>query len=75
MNVLVLGCGMMGRAIAYDLSLFSGFEKIIIGDKDTQTRNSAKEFLKGTNVDVIPVNADKTNEVKKHFQKVDVVIS
>jgi lysine 6-dehydrogenase len=75
MNVLVLGCGMMGRAIAYDLSLFSGFEKIIIGDKDTQTRNSAKEFLKGTNVDVISVNADKSNEIKKHFQKVDVVIS
>jgi len=75
MNVLVFGCGMMGRAIAYDLSLFSGFEKIIIGDKDTQTRNSTKEFLKGTNVDVIPVNADKTNEVKKQFQKVDVVIS
>ncbi len=75
MKVLVLGAGMMGRAIAYDLSLFSGFEKIIIGDKDTHTRNSAKEFLKGTNVDVIPVNADKTNEVKKQLQKVDVVIS
>jgi lysine 6-dehydrogenase len=75
MKVLVLGAGMMGRAIAYDLSLFSGFEKIIIGDKDTQTRNSAKEFLKRTNVDVIPVNADKSNEIKKHFQKVDVVIS
>jgi len=75
MNVLVLGCGMMGRAIAYDLSLFSGFETIVIGDKDIHTRNSAKEFLKGTNVDVIPVNADKSNEIKKHFQKVDVVIS
>ncbi len=75
MKVLVVGAGMMGRAIAYDLSLFSGFEKIIIGDKDTQTRNSAKEFLKATNVDVIPVNADKSNEIKKHFQKVDVVIS
>jgi lysine 6-dehydrogenase len=75
MNVLVLGAGMMGRAIAYDLSLFSGFEKIIIGDKDTQTRNSAKDFFKGTNVDVIPVNADKSNEVKNQFQKVDVVIS
>jgi len=75
MNVLVLGCGMMGRAIAYDLSLFSGFETIVIGDKDTQIRNSAKEFLKGTNVDVVPINADKSNEIKKHFQKVDVVIS
>jgi lysine 6-dehydrogenase len=75
MNVLVLGAGMMGRAIAYDLSLFSGFEKIIIGDKDTQTRKSAKEFLKGINVDMISVNADNLNEVKKQFQKVDVVIS
>jgi lysine 6-dehydrogenase len=75
MNVLVLGAGMMGRAIAYDLSLFSGFEKISIGDKDTQTRSSAKEFLKETPVKVIPVNAGNSNEVKKQFQKVDVVIS
>jgi lysine 6-dehydrogenase len=75
MNVLVLGCGMMGRAVAYDLSVFSGFEKIIIGDKDTQTRISAKGFLKGTNVNMISVNADKSNEIKKQFQKVDVVIS
>jgi lysine 6-dehydrogenase len=75
MKVLVLGAGMMGRAIAYDLSLFSGFENIFIGDKDAQTRGSTKEFLKGTNVDVISVNADKSNEVKKLFQKVDVVVS
>lgn len=75
MNVLVLGAGMMGRAIAYDLSLFSGFEKISIGDKDIQTRSSAKEFLKGVHVNVIPVNAENSNEVKKQFQKVDVVIS
>lgn len=75
MNVLVLGAGMMGRAIAYDLSLFSGFEKISIGDKDIQTRSSAKEFLKETLVKVIPVNAENSNDVKKQFQKVDVVIS
>jgi lysine 6-dehydrogenase len=75
MNVLVLGCGMMGRAIAYDLSLFSGFEKIILGDKNSQTSNSAKKFLKGRHIDIIPINADKSNEIKKHFQKVDVVIS
>jgi saccharopine dehydrogenase-like NADP-dependent oxidoreductase len=59
MRYLVLGAGMMGRAIAYDLSVFSAFEKIMLGDKDSQTRNSAKQFLKGTNVDVIPINADK----------------
>jgi lysine 6-dehydrogenase len=75
MKVLVLGAGMMGRAIAYDLSRFSNFEEIFIGDKNIQTRNSAKEFLKDTNVDVIPVNTDRTNQLKNHFQKVEVAIS
>jgi lysine 6-dehydrogenase len=75
MKVLVLGAGMMGRAIAYDLSLFSDYEMIIIGDKDPQTRDSVKEFLKGTNVEILPVNADNTNEVMRQFQNVDVAIS
>ena len=75
MKVLVLGAGMMGRVIAYDLDLFSGFERIIISDNDTKTRNSAKKFLKETNVDVVPINVDKLNQVKNYFQKVDVVVS
>jgi lysine 6-dehydrogenase len=75
MKVLVLGAGMMGRAIAYDLSLFSEYTTISIGDKNPQTRNSAKGFLKGTNVDIVAVNADNRNEVMKQFHNVDVAIS
>ena len=75
MNVMVLGCGMMGRAIAYDLNRFSNFDKILIGDNDKQTRDSAKKFLKETNVDVIALNADKISELMNHFRAVDVVIS
>jgi lysine 6-dehydrogenase len=75
MNILILGAGMMGRAIAYDLCKFSNFEEILIGDRDNQTRISAKRFLQGTHAKVISLNADKANNVKTHFQKVDVVIS
>jgi lysine 6-dehydrogenase len=75
MKVIVLGAGMMGRAIANDLSLFSDYETIIIGDKDPLTRDSAKEFLKDTNVDIVPVNAVNKNEVIKQFHSVDVAIS
>ena len=32
MNILILGAGMMGRAIAYDLATFSNFSKITIID-------------------------------------------
>ena len=48
MKVLVLGAGMMGRAIAYDLSQFSNFDEILIGEKDSNTRTSARQFLQGT---------------------------
>jgi lysine 6-dehydrogenase len=75
MKILVLGAGMMGRAIAYDLNKFSNYEEILIGDQDAQTRSSSKSFLQGTHVKVIPLNAEKTSEVKDQFKKVDVAVS
>jgi lysine 6-dehydrogenase len=75
MNVLILGCGMMGRAIAYDLNRFSHFEKIMIGDNNNQAMSDAKRFLKGTEVEVIKANAEDAHQIKKLFQTVDVAIS
>ena len=75
MKVLVLGAGMMGRAIAYDLQKFSHFDGILIGERDNNTRISAKQFLKGTTVRVIPLDVTDKNEVRRQFQNVDVVIS
>ncbi len=75
MKVLVIGAGLMGRAIAYDLDRFSNFDKILLGDKDIQTRDSAKKFLKDTNVDVIPINVEKTNHLRNYLKKVNVAIS
>ncbi|MBN1861599.1 MAG: saccharopine dehydrogenase NADP-binding domain-containing protein [Candidatus Thermoplasmatota archaeon] len=75
MKVLVLGAGMMGRAIAYDLMKFSNFDEILLTDKNTQTCHSARRFLKKTAVKVFPSNADRRNETKKLFENVDVAIS
>ncbi len=75
MNVLILGAGMMGRAIAFDLSRFSSFDDILLGEKDSRTRSSAKRFLQGTRVKVKTLDAERTPEIKKQVQKGDVVIS
>jgi len=75
MNVLVLGAGMMGRAIAFDLEKYSNFEKITIGDKDGQTLQSAKIFLKGKKIYFAIINVNDSKDVRKHFQHVDIVIS
>lgn len=75
MKVLVLGAGMMGRAIAYDLNRFSNFDEILIGDRDRKTRTLATNFFKETFVKVISVDAGKTEELEKLMQKVDVAVS
>lgn len=75
MKVLVIGAGLMGRAIAYDLDRFSNFDEILLGDKEVQTRDLAKKFLKDTNVDVIPINVEKTKHLRNYLKKVDVAIS
>jgi len=75
MNILVLGAGMMGRAIAYDLGMFSRFKKIIVGDKDRKILASAGAFLKGKRIEITTINVDNGSDVKKQFQNSDVVIS
>lgn len=75
MKIIVLGAGMMGRAIAYDLDKYSNFDSIIIADRDNQTIQSAKSFLKDKNIDFINVDINNINDVKKHFQDSDVAIS
>ena len=73
MKAIVLGAGMMGRAIAYDLCKHSNFDSIAIADKDKKTISSAEKFLK--DIDFLKLDVEKTNDVKKQFKEYDVAIS
>lgn len=75
MKILVLGAGMMGRAIAYDLCKHSKFDSIAVIDRDKKTLQSAEKFLKREEIDFHILDVEKTNDVKKHFQNYDVTIS
>jgi lysine 6-dehydrogenase len=75
MNIIVIGSGLMGRAIAHDLCKHSNFDNITIADKDDETLQSAESFLEGNNIDFVGLNVEDTNEVKKHFQNIDIAIS
>ena len=46
MNILILGSGMMGQAIAFDLDKYSNFDTITVADKDNNKIKSAKHFLR-----------------------------
>ena len=71
----MLGAGMMGRAIAYDLSTYSRFDHITVADRDRQSLQSAEEFLKGKTIEFHSLDVAKPNDVNAYFQTVDVVIS
>ena len=75
MNVLVLGAGLMGRAIGFDLAVFSSFKKITIVDKDKTILEKAEKFLKNKKIDFDILDVTKLDDVKTFFQKYDVVIS
>jgi len=75
MNIIVIGSGMMGRAIAHDLCKHSNFDNITITDKDNEKLRSTKKFLEGNNIDFVRFNAKNKSEVKKHFQNIDIAIS
>jgi len=75
MDILVLGAGMMGRAIAFDLCKYSDFKEIAISDKDKKTLQSAKIFLKKQDINFLKLDLENIKIIKKYFKNFDIVIS
>jgi len=74
-DIIVIGAGMMGRAIAYDLVNYSNFENITIVDKDRKTLKSAEKFLGNKDVSFDILNVEDKDDIRNIFQKYDVAIS
>ena len=75
MDILVLGAGLMGRAIAYDLCKYSDFDNITVVDKDRKSLVSAEKFLEKQDVSFDVLDINKKEDVIKYFKKNDIAIS
>lgn len=75
MEIIVLGAGLMGRAIAYDLCKYSNFDNITIADKDRKTIVSAEKFLEKQDVNFDVLDINKKEDLIKYFKKNDIAIS
>ncbi|MEM4736086.1 MAG: saccharopine dehydrogenase C-terminal domain-containing protein [Candidatus Thorarchaeota archaeon] len=71
---MVLGCGLMGRAVAYDLSRCEKVEHVVLGDIDVSRAESLARSL-GPNVSAVRVDARKREQLIEMFSKVDAVAS
>ncbi len=75
MDIIVLGAGLMGRAIAYDLCKHSNFDNITIADKDKQALQSAKKSLNRKEIVTHTLDIKKTKDVKELLQQYNIAIS
>lgn len=75
MKIVVLGSGMMGRAIAYDLSKYSNFESVTVTDRDRKTLESTENNLENQEINYDLLDVEKKEDVKKYFRDYDVAIS
>ena len=75
MNIIILGAGKIGRAIAYDLSIFSKFKKITLADKLNENLDSAKNLLKNKKISYLFLDVNNKKKLKDLFLKNDIVIS
>lgn len=79
MDIIILGAGMMGRAIAYDLLTHSAFDTITLLDNSDTVLKSAQTFISSctTQNNIKYINCDVTNnkEIRRILLKYDIAIS
>jgi lysine 6-dehydrogenase len=72
MKTLVIGAGMMGSALAYDLAHSDGVDKVILADIDLErTKNVAQAI--GANVEPVKLDINYYDDVVGLMERIDVV--
>ncbi len=75
MNILILGSGMMGQAISFDLHKYSKFDSITLSDSNKSNLFNTKKFLDNDKILFKKIDVRNSIEVKKLFLQNDIVIS
>jgi len=75
MKLALLGAGKMGQAIAYDLSKYSSFEKIIILDENKKAQQTLQQILPDDSYIFQHHSSNDQSFMKTLFSSVDIVIS
>jgi lysine 6-dehydrogenase len=75
MKIIILGAGLMGRAIAFDLINFSNFEKITIIDNNKSNLNLTKKIFKNKKINYKLLDVSNRSNIRKKFEENDIVIS
>ena len=75
MNILVIGAGMMGTSVTYDLARSKDVDKITLIDCDKKKLKKVKKFLNNKKLSVREADVSDVSNVVQIMQRHDVAIS
>ncbi|MEA1871605.1 MAG: saccharopine dehydrogenase NADP-binding domain-containing protein, partial [Candidatus Bipolaricaulota bacterium] len=75
MRILVLGAGMMGRAIAYDLTRRAGIDEVILADRDRTLAEEVADWLRDRRVTPRHLDVSAPRAVRESMQGCAVAVS
>jgi lysine 6-dehydrogenase len=75
MKVLVLGAGMMGSAVVFDLAKSDLVESITVADVDSGRAQAVSEKMGGSKTTAVTVDVRSYNDVVKLIKDCDVTVS
>lgn len=73
-KALVLGAGMMGRAIAYDIARAKGVDEVVLGDISLKVAKEVARWAGKDNIRPVKADVSKLDSIKKLMKGMDVAV-
>jgi lysine 6-dehydrogenase len=73
-KALVLGAGMMGRAIAYDIARAKGVDEVVLGDISLKVAKDVAKWAGMKNIRPVKADVSKPDSIKKLMKGMDVAV-
>jgi len=74
MRILLLGCGLMGRAVAFDLARLPDVEELVLADVDERKVTELLEFIASERVSTRVVDVRWRDELTALLEKAEVAV-
>lgn len=75
MDILILGAGMMGKALAFDLNAFSEFDSIAIAERNNKKLQNISKTINSEKIELRYIDINNTKSLTSLFKNYEIAIS
>jgi lysine 6-dehydrogenase len=75
LDILILGAGMMGKALAFDLNTFSEFDSIAIAERNNKKLQNISKTINSEKIELRYIDINNTKSLTSLFKNYEIAIS